>query len=175
MASSGKGNRRRRSRKDPSWYDKSVAALSADQEEVMEIPIEKVGLVIGTRGWRLQEIRDQTGIQITIKAGNQAHLRGTAEQLQEAKKIIEEVVNPVCILEVLHKQATSKPPLMGGVLLYPYPHPQVILGKQAVTRSPSVILKQGRLEDLYAPIVPTSFKFLPTNIKALSSIQAMGI
>ena len=97
MASSRKGNRR----KDPSWYDKSVAALSTDQEEVMEIPTEKVGLVIGTRGWRLQEIRDQTGIQITIKAGNQAHLTGTARQLQEAKKIIEEVVNPVCILEVV--------------------------------------------------------------------------
>ena len=60
----------------------------------MEIPRDKVGLVIGRKGWRLQEIRDKTGVQVDIK-DNKAHLRGPAEQRQEAKKIIEEVLNPV--------------------------------------------------------------------------------
>ena len=60
----------------------------------MEIPRDKVGLVIGRKGWRLQEIRDKTGVQVDIK-DYKAHLRGPAEQLQKAKKIIEEVLNLV--------------------------------------------------------------------------------
>lgn len=63
-------------------------------EEVIPIPKDKVGLVIGRRGSRLQEIRDQTGVQISIK-DNRAHLRGTPEQCQNARKMIEEVLNTV--------------------------------------------------------------------------------
>ena len=96
MSNPGKSNQRRRSRDDPiaSWYDKSVAALSKDQEEVVEIPREKVGLVIGRKGRRLKEIQEQTGVQVFIK-DNQAHLRGTSAQRQKARKIIEDILNPV--------------------------------------------------------------------------------
>ncbi len=64
------------------------------REEVIKIPIpkDKVGFVIGRKGWRLQEIRDRTGVQISIK-DDHAHLRGTAEQCQNARKLIEEVLN----------------------------------------------------------------------------------
>ena len=90
------GNQRRRPRGYPGWYDKSLAAFADQDEETIEIPKEKVGLVIGRKGSRLQEIREQTGVQISIK-DNRAHLRGTAEQRQKAKKIIEEILNPVSI------------------------------------------------------------------------------
>ena len=56
----------------------------ADQEEQVEIPSEKLGLVIGRQGRRLKEIRKECGVQIFIK-DNVAHLRGTAEQVQRAK------------------------------------------------------------------------------------------
>ena len=59
--------------------DSSMSAL-ADQEEQVEIPSEKLGLVIGRQGRRLKEC----GVQIFIK-DNLAHLRGTAEQVQRAK------------------------------------------------------------------------------------------
>ena len=59
--------------------DSSMSAL-ADQEEQVEIPSEKLGLVIGRQGRRLKEC----GFQIFIK-DNLAHLRGTAEQVQRAK------------------------------------------------------------------------------------------
>ena len=59
---------------------------------VIPIPKDKVGLVIGRKGSRIQEIREQTGVQISIKKENQALLRGTAEQCQNAEKIIKEIV-----------------------------------------------------------------------------------
>lgn len=59
----------------------------------MEIPREKVGLVIGRKGRRLKEIQEQTGVQVFIK-DNQAHLRGTSAQRQKARKIIEDILNP---------------------------------------------------------------------------------
>ena len=59
--------------------------------KVIPIPKDKVGLVIGRKGSRLQEIRDQTGVQVSIK-DNHAHLRGTVEQCQNAEKMIEEIL-----------------------------------------------------------------------------------
>ena len=89
------GNERRRPRVDPDWYYKSLATFADQDEERIEIPKEKVGLVIGSKGRRLKEIREQIGVQISIKDIYRAHLRGTAEQRQKAKNIIEEVLNPV--------------------------------------------------------------------------------
>lgn len=62
--------------------------------EEVRIPIakDKVGLVIGRKGRTLQEIKDQTGVQIFIK-DNHAHLRGTTEQCNNARKLIEEILN----------------------------------------------------------------------------------
>ena len=85
--------RQRRPRGQSSWYDSSMSAL-ADQEEQVQIPSEKVGLVIGRQGRRLKEIREECGVQIFIK-DNLAHLRGTAEQVQRAKNMIEEILNTV--------------------------------------------------------------------------------
>ncbi|XP_066030707.1 uncharacterized protein [Pocillopora verrucosa] len=59
---------------------------------VIPIPKDKVGHVIGRRGSRIKEIREQTGVQISINKENQALLRGTAEQCQNAEKIIKEIV-----------------------------------------------------------------------------------
>ena len=88
-------NQKRRARGDQNWYDKSMATLTADQEEeIVEIPKEKVGLVIGRKGRTKEEIKRQTGVQIFIKEDG-AHLRGTAEQIHEAKTMIGEILNPV--------------------------------------------------------------------------------
>ena len=59
---------------------------------VIPIPENKVGHVIGRRGSKIKEIREQTGVQISINEENQAHLRGTAEQCQNAEKMIKEIV-----------------------------------------------------------------------------------
>lgn len=62
------------------------------EEERIPIPKAKVGLVIGRKGSTLQEIRDRTGVQISIK-DNHAHLRGTTDQSNNARELIEEILS----------------------------------------------------------------------------------
>ena len=57
----------------------------------ISIPKDKVGLIIGRQGGTVQEIKERTGVQISIKK-NHAHLRGTSEQCNNAIEIIEEVL-----------------------------------------------------------------------------------
>lgn len=65
----------------------------AQPDVVMDIPVDKVGLIIGRKGQRIQEIRDKSGAQIRVK-DDKVHLRGTPEQCEKAKKIIEEILLP---------------------------------------------------------------------------------
>ena len=62
--------------------------------EEVRIPIakDKVGLVIGRKGRTLQDIKYRTGVQISIQ-DNHAHLRGTTEQCNNARQLIEEILN----------------------------------------------------------------------------------
>jgi len=70
---------------------KKSRSLSGEEERIL-IPKDKVGLVIGRKGRTLQEIRDRTGVQISIK-DNHAHLRGTTEQCNNARELIEEILS----------------------------------------------------------------------------------
>ncbi|XP_015755830.1 PREDICTED: uncharacterized protein LOC107335338 isoform X5 [Acropora digitifera] len=95
MANTQRGNRRFRNKSDPSWYDRSMADnVSARQlYEAMDIPKDKVGLIIGKKGWRLQEIKERSGAHVEI-VDDKVHLRGTPEQCERAKNHIEEILNP---------------------------------------------------------------------------------
>ena len=90
------GNRRPRKRDD--WYVGSLADnFSARQPDVvMDIPKDKVGLIIGRKGRRLKEIKELSGAHVDVK-DDKVHLRGTPEQCEKAKKYIEEILNPVSI------------------------------------------------------------------------------
>ena len=96
MANTQRGNRRPRNRDDPSWYDRSLAKnVSARQPDVaIDIPEDKVGRIIGKKGWRLQEIKQLSGAHVVV-IDNKVQLRGTPEQCEEAKKIIEEILKTV--------------------------------------------------------------------------------
>ena len=98
MANTQRGNRRFRNKGDPSWYDRPMADnVSARQLYVaMDIPKDKVGLIIGKKGCRLQEIKERSGAHVEVK-DDKVHLRGTPEQCERAKKHIEEILNPVSI------------------------------------------------------------------------------
>ena len=85
--------RRRRNDGEPSWYDKAVN--TEYQEEVMPIPEGMAGLIIGKKGWRIKDIKEQTGVKELNIRDDQVHIRGTEEQCSKAKKIID------MILEVL--------------------------------------------------------------------------
>ena len=60
----------------------------------MYIPMDKVGHVIGKKGWRLQQIKKLSGADVVVR-DNKVQLKGTRVQCEKAKKIIEEILNPV--------------------------------------------------------------------------------
>ena len=88
-------SRRRRHDGEPSWYDKAVD--TDYQEEVMPIPEGMTGLIKGKKGWRIKDIKEQTGVKELNIRDDQVHIRGTEEQCSNAKKIIN------MILKVLFK------------------------------------------------------------------------
>jgi len=98
MANSQRGNRRSRNRDDPNLYVESLADnFSTRQPDVViDIPEDKVGLIIGKKGVRLQEIKEQSGAHVVV-IDNKVQLRGTPEQCEKAKKIISEILTPVSI------------------------------------------------------------------------------
>ncbi|XP_015754358.1 PREDICTED: uncharacterized protein LOC107334005 isoform X2 [Acropora digitifera] len=94
MAGIQRGNRRSRNRGDPSLYNRSMAdKVSVRQPDVvMDIPKDMVGRIIGKKGWRLQDIKDQSGAHVDV-IEYKVHLRGTPEQCERAKKIIDDIQN----------------------------------------------------------------------------------
>ena len=110
MANAPGGNRRPRKRDD--WYVGSLADnFSARQPDVvMDIPKDKVGLIIGKKGRRLQDIKEQSEAHVDVK-DDKVNLRGTPEQCERARKIIEDILDPVSIRGLLFrkvKEALSK-------------------------------------------------------------------
>ena len=84
---------RRRNDGEPSGYDKAVN--TEYHEEIMPIPEGKAGLIIGKKGWRIKDIKEQTGVKELNIRDDKVHIKGTEEQCSKAKKIID------MILEVL--------------------------------------------------------------------------
>ena len=82
--------RRRRNDGEPSGYDKVVN--TEYQEEVMPIPKGKAGLIIGKKGWRIKDIKEQSGVKELNIRDDQVHIRGTEEQCLNAKKIINRIL-----------------------------------------------------------------------------------
>ena len=85
------GHKKRRAEDEPSWYEKAVDANF--EEEVIEIPKDKVGFVIGKKGWKKEDIINRSGIQTLYIKEDLVHLRGTEEQRTEAKRIIDMVLS----------------------------------------------------------------------------------
>lgn len=83
-------HKKRRAEGEPSWYEKAVDANF--EEEVLDIPKNKVGLVIGKRGWKREDIIARSGIWDLFIKEDLVYIRGTGEQRISAKQIIEKVL-----------------------------------------------------------------------------------
>lgn len=86
-------SRRRRHDGELSWYDKAVD--TDYQEEVMPIPEGMTGLIKGKKGWRIKDIKEQTGVKELNIRDDQVHIRGTEEQCSNAKKIINMILKVI--------------------------------------------------------------------------------
>ncbi|PFX17723.1 hypothetical protein AWC38_SpisGene17925 [Stylophora pistillata] len=83
-------HKKRRAEGEPSWYE--IAVDANFEEEVLEIPKNKVGLVIGKKGWKREDIISRSGIWDLFIKEDLVYIRGTAEQRNSAKQIIEKVL-----------------------------------------------------------------------------------
>ena len=68
-----------------------VACATDDVEEAVVVPKAYIGRIIGIKGRRLEEIRSKTQVKIRIK-DDQVYLRGTLNQREKAKELIEEIL-----------------------------------------------------------------------------------
>ena len=81
--------RRGRRQVEPSLSDEKAAY---NDQEVIQIPEDKVGHVIGRRGKRKRDIMEQSGVQALDIKGDQVRIKGTEEQRAKAKTIIDNII-----------------------------------------------------------------------------------
>ena len=85
----GKESRTQRNADNPrSGRSECVNASHNDQEEVIQIPENKKGIVIGKKGWRKNDIKERSGVQVLVIKDCQVRISGTEEQRTKAKKLI---------------------------------------------------------------------------------------
>ena len=70
----------------------SEKAAHNDQEEVIQIPENKVGHVIGRKGKKKRDIMERSGVQALDIKDCQVRITGTEEQRTKAKAIINEII-----------------------------------------------------------------------------------
>ena len=74
----------------------SEKAAHNDQEEVIQIPENKVGHVIGRKGKKKRDIMERSGVQALDIKDCQVRITGTEEQRTKAKTIIYDIIR-VCL------------------------------------------------------------------------------
>ena len=62
------------------------------KEEEVHIPKDKVGLILGKKGWKKMDIISRSGIQDLVIKEDLVYITGTEEQRTRAKQIIEKVL-----------------------------------------------------------------------------------
>ena len=98
----GKESRTQRNTDNPtSGRSEGDKAAHNDQKEVIQIPKDKVGIVIGKKGWRRNDIKERSGVQALVIKDCQARITGTEEQRTKAKTLINR------ILRVRHSKLMS--------------------------------------------------------------------
>jgi len=88
----GKESRTQRNTDNPR-SGRSERDKAAHNEEVMKIPENKVGLVIGKKGWRRNDIKERSGVQALVIKDCQVRITGTEEQRAKAKTLIYRILS----------------------------------------------------------------------------------
>ena len=95
-------------RQGESSFTLNNKAAHNDQEEVIQISMDKVGQVIGKKGWRKKDIVERSGVQAMVIKDDQIRLTGTEEERAKAKTIIDEIIRvrlfkmPFFLIKTIH-------------------------------------------------------------------------
>jgi polyribonucleotide nucleotidyltransferase len=114
---------------------------------ITKINKEKIGLVIGSGGKTINEIKDKTGAEITIEDDGTVYISGKGTGAEEAKKIIEEMTHEFKVGEVLQGMVVKIADFGAFVELNKYTDGMVHISEIAPFRVERVsdIIKEGMI------------------------------
>ena len=114
---------------------------------MLKIDKDKIGMVIGSGGKTIKEIKEKTGAEITIEDDGTVYLTGKGESTEEAKAIIEEMTHEFKLGEILKGEVVKVAEFGAFVRLNPFTDGMVHISEIATFRVERVsdIIKDGMI------------------------------
>ncbi|OGI90808.1 polyribonucleotide nucleotidyltransferase [Candidatus Nomurabacteria bacterium RIFCSPLOWO2_01_FULL_40_15] len=114
---------------------------------MLKIDKDKIGMVIGSGGKTIKEIKEKTGAEITIEDDGTVYLTGKGESTEEAKAIIEEMTHEFKLGEILKGEVVKVAEFGAFVRLNPFTDGMVHISEIATFRVERVsdIIKEGMI------------------------------
>lgn len=114
---------------------------------ILKIKVDQIGLVIGSGGKTVKEIREKTGAEITIEDDGTVFLTGQGDSTEKAKEIIEGMTHEFKVGEMLQGEVVKIADFGAFVRLSPYADGMVHISEIAPFRVERVsdIIKEGMI------------------------------
>ena len=114
---------------------------------IIKINPDKIGLVIGSGGKTIKEIKEKTGAEITIEDDGTVYLTGKDGSAEKAKEIVEEMTHEFKIGEILKGEVVKIADFGVFVRLNPFTDGMVHISEMAPFRVERVsdIIKEGMI------------------------------
>ncbi|MFA5936357.1 MAG: polyribonucleotide nucleotidyltransferase [Candidatus Paceibacterota bacterium] len=112
---------------------------------IMQIKPDQIGMVIGSGGKTIKDIKEKSGAEITIEDDGKVYLTGKADSAEKAKKIIEEMTHEFKVGEVLKGEVVKIADFGAFIRLNPFVDGMVHISELAPFRIERVsdIIKEG--------------------------------
>lgn len=128
---------------------KPRANISPNAPKILIIKIDpdKIGMVIGSGGKTIKEIKEKTGAEITIDDDGTVYLTGKDDAPEKAKMIVEEMTHEFKVGEILKGEVVKLADFGAFVRLNPFQDGMVHISEMAPWRVERVsdIIKEGMI------------------------------
>ena len=114
---------------------------------IIKIKPDQIGLVIGSGGKTIKEIKEKSGAEITIEDDGSVYFTGKGDSVEKAKKIVEEMTHEFKIGEILKGEVVKIADFGAFVQLNPFTDGMVHISELAPFRIERVsdIIKEGMI------------------------------
>jgi polyribonucleotide nucleotidyltransferase len=125
------------------------AEISPNAPKILIIKIkpDQIGMVIGSGGKTIKDIKEKTGAEITIEDDGTVYLTGKDDSAEKAKKMVEEMTHEYSVGEMLKGEVVKIADFGAFVRLNPFTDGMVHISEMAPFRVERVsdIIKEGML------------------------------
>ncbi len=136
--------------------DKIQSEISSPRKEIspnapkiliIKIKPDQIGMVIGSGGKTIKDIKEKTGAEITIEDDGTVYLTGKDDKAEKAKKIVEEMTHEFKLGEVLKGEVVKLADFGVFVRLNPFTDGMVHISEMAPFRVERVsdIIREGTI------------------------------